>query len=106
MTVQGGIEASQNTVMQIVGNKDGDGERTKGPGNSIYTYNMVENGEPLAEINQGAASTFRSGMYNVTKLESDTILYRLGKVGGGNQIFVSEPRKINGIEVISSSPIK
>ncbi|MGM9544463.1 MAG: hypothetical protein ACI3T9_05715 [Romboutsia timonensis] len=150
----------------------------KGTGNSKYTYNMVENPGPLAEINQGAASTFRSGMYNVTKLESDTILYRSGKagggknalgqyftrepgtiiegridsavkaqwidpktgvltgsspletvyeikipkgttiyegpagnqggiyLGGGNQIFVSEPWKINGVEVISSSPIK
>jgi hypothetical protein len=139
---------------------------------------MVENPGPLAEINQGATSTFRSGMYNVTKLESDTILYRSGKagggkdalgqyftrepgtkiegrinsavkaqwidpktgvltgsspletvyeikipkgttiyegpagyqggiyLGGGNQIFVPEPWKINGVEVISSTPIK
>lgn len=139
---------------------------------------MVENPGPLAEINKGAASTFRSGMYNVTKLESDTILYRSGKagggknalgqyftrepgtniegridsavkaqwidpktgvltgsspletvygikipkgttiyegpagyqggiyLGGGNQIFVPEPWKINGVEVISSTPIK
>ena len=139
---------------------------------------MVESPGPLVEINIGAASTFRSGMYNVTKLESDTILYRSGKagggknahgqyftrepgtniegrinsvvkaqwidpktgvltgsspletvygikipkgtiiyegpagyqggiyLGGGNQIFVPEPWKINGVEVISSTPIK
>ena len=151
---------------------------TKATVNSKYTYNMVENPGPLAEINQGAASTYRSGMYNVTKLESDTILYRSGKagggknalgqyftrepgtniegridsavkaqwidpktgvltgsspletvygikipkgttiyegpagyqggiyLGGGNQIFVPEPWKINGVEVISSTPIK
>ena len=30
--------------------------------NSKYTYNMFENPGPLAEINQGAASTFRSGI--------------------------------------------
>ncbi|TDX89754.1 UNVERIFIED_CONTAM: hypothetical protein BJ099_13612 [Lysinibacillus xylanilyticus] len=63
---------------------------------------MVENLGPLAEINQGAASTFRSGMYNnVTKLESDTILYRSGKAGGGKnalgQYFTREPgTKIEG----------
>ena len=27
-------------------------------------------------------------------------------LGGGNQIFVPEPWKINGVEVISSTPIK
>ncbi|MFJ5562446.1 hypothetical protein [Lysinibacillus xylanilyticus] len=77
------------------------GDIPKGTVNSKYTYNMVENPGPLAEINQGAASTFRSGMYNVTKLESDTILYRSGKAGGGKnalgQYFTSEPgTKIEG----------
>jgi hypothetical protein len=65
----------------------------EGTVNTKYTYNMVENPGPLAEINQGAASTFRSGMYNVY-------------LGGGNQIFVPEPWKINGVERISSTPIK
>lgn len=60
-----------------------------------YTYNMIENPGPLAKMNEGAASTFRSGMYNVIELESDTILYRSGKAGGGKnalgQYFTREP---------------
>lgn len=48
-----------------------------------YVYNIVENSGPLAEVNSWAASTFRSGMYNVIKLEEDIILYRSGKAGGG-----------------------
>lgn len=56
---------------------------SKGKGNCKYTYNMIENPEPLAEINQDAASTFRSEMYNVIILDSDTILFRSGKAGGG-----------------------
>ncbi|MRX74444.1 hypothetical protein GJU40_20255 [Bacillus lacus] len=151
---------------------------TKGTGKGKYAYNMVENPGPLIDINPSAAGTFRSGMYNVIKLENDTVLYRSGKagggknalgqyftrepgtriegridsavkaqwidpntgvltgsspldtvyaikipkgtfiyegpagyqggiyLGGGNQIFVPEPWKIRGVEVISSSPIK
>ncbi|MNJ55084.1 hypothetical protein D3C77_505580 [compost metagenome] len=151
---------------------------SKGNGTSEYTYNMVENPGPLAELNTGAASTFRSGMYNIEILETDTIFYRSGKagggknalgqyftresttkiegridlavkeqwidpktgvltgtspldtvyeikipkgttiyegpagyqggiyLGGGNQIFISEPWKINGVEVISAAAIK
>ncbi|MGE7665150.1 ribonuclease YeeF family protein [Ureibacillus composti] len=150
----------------------------KGYDHSKHTYNMVENPGPLAKMNEGAASTFRSGKYNVIELDSDTILYRSGKAGGGknalgqyftrepgtlvegridsavkaqwidpktgvltgtspletvyeikipkgttiyegpaanqggiykgggNQIFVSEPWKIKGVEVLSSKPIK
>lgn len=70
----------------------------KGMVNSRYTYNMIENPGPLVDINPGAASTFRSGMYNVTKLEIDTILYRSGKAGGGKnalgQYFTREPGTI------------
>lgn len=60
-----------------------------------YAFNMVENPGPLLDVNPGAAATFRSGMYNVTKLKEDTILYRLGKAGGGRnafgQYFTREP---------------
>ncbi|WP_231559882.1 pre-toxin TG domain-containing protein [Geobacillus icigianus] len=66
-----------------------------------YAYNMVENPGPLAEVNPWAASTFRSGMYNVIKLEEDIILYRSGKAGGGKnalgQYFTRKPStKIEG----------
>ncbi|MBO8157910.1 MAG: hypothetical protein H0Z32_15915 [Bacillaceae bacterium] len=56
---------------------------------------MVENPGPLVGINPGSASTFRSGMYNTVRLESDVILYRAGKAGGGKnafgQYFTKEP---------------
>ncbi|MDQ0217381.1 transposase [Peribacillus cavernae] len=68
---------------------------SKSEGKTNYTYNMIENPGPLTEINPGAASTFRSGMYNVKILESETILYRSGKAGGGKnalgQYFTREP---------------
>ncbi|MBO0589139.1 hypothetical protein [Sporosarcina sp. E16_8] len=69
--------------------------------NSKYSHNMVEKPGPLLGLNPAAATTFRSGMYNVTKLESDTILYRSGKAGGGKnalgQYFTKEPgTKIGG----------
>ncbi|MGG0846120.1 pre-toxin TG domain-containing protein, partial [Peribacillus simplex] len=60
-----------------------------------YKYNMIENPGPLADINPGAASTFRSGKYNVEVLKQDLILYRAGKAGGGRnalgQYFTREP---------------
>ncbi|CAH0286713.1 hypothetical protein SRABI96_04136 [Peribacillus sp. Bi96] len=60
-----------------------------------YKYNMIENPGPLADINPGAASTFRSGKYNVEVLKQDLILYRTGKAGGGRnalgQYFTREP---------------
>ncbi|MGF7046926.1 hypothetical protein J2T13_001428 [Paenibacillus sp. DS2015] len=150
----------------------------EGTGDLKYTYNMVENPGPLAEINPGAGATFRSGMYNIEILQQDTILYRVGKAGGeknalgqyftwnpitriegridmaikpqwidpntgkltgsspldsvyaikipqgttiyegpaanqgsiytggGNQIFISEPWKIKGVQPISETPLK
>jgi hypothetical protein len=48
-----------------------------------YSYNMIENPGPLADLNPSAAATFAGGKYNVIKLETDIVLYRGGKSGGG-----------------------
>ena len=54
MTVREGIEAAQNTVMQIVGNKDGGGERIKGIANPLLpTEGKVGTFKELAK--QGTA---------------------------------------------------
>ncbi|MEH7225522.1 hypothetical protein V7112_17070 [Bacillus sp. JJ1566] len=47
-----------------------------------YTYNMIENPGPLAEIRGNPAANFFGGKYNTEILEADTILYRSGKRGG------------------------
>jgi len=54
----------------------------KGIGNVNYTYNMVENPGPLAEIPGTPAANFLAGKYNANILEEDKILYRSGEAGG------------------------
>jgi hypothetical protein len=70
-------------------------DKYNGTLNPKYSFNMIENPGPLFDINPGAITTFRSGMYNVIELDSDTILYRSGKAGGGKnalgQYFTREP---------------
>ncbi|PEZ08854.1 hypothetical protein CN326_04060 [Bacillus sp. AFS018417] len=47
-----------------------------------YSYNMIENPGPLAEMRGNPASNFLAGKYNVKTLDEDTTLYRSGKKGG------------------------
>lgn len=52
-----------------------------------YSFNMIENPGPLAKLDPNAAATFAGGKYNVIQLQSDLILYRGGKAGGGKNAF-------------------
>ena len=86
-----------------------------------YKYNMINNPGPLSNFRGNPASNFLGGRYNSKILEEDTILYPSGKSGGltipgkeqnalgqwftmggenCNQIFISEPWKIRGVEPI------
>lgn len=56
-------------------------------GAKTYTYNMIENPGPLVNIDPQAAGTFAGGKYNVIILENETILYRVGRAGGGRNAF-------------------
>ena len=47
-----------------------------------YTYNMVENPGPLAEMPNNPAANFAGGKYNSTVLDQDEVFFRSGKQGG------------------------
>ena len=91
-----------------------------------YKYNMINNPGPLSNFRGNPASNFLGGRYNSKILEEDTILYPSGKSGGltipgkeqnalgqwftmggenCNQIFISEPWKIRGVEPIKEIPL-
>lgn len=57
-----------------------------------YQYNMVENPGPLVDVDANAASTFRSGKYNVNVLEDNTVFYRAGDSKSPlGQYFTTKP---------------
>jgi len=57
-----------------------------------YTYNIVENLGPLAEIDGQPAKNFFGGKYNFEVLDDDRIYYRAGEKGSPlGQWFTSEP---------------
>ncbi|MGW6707308.1 DUF6531 domain-containing protein [Streptomyces sp. NPDC054956] len=58
-----------------------------------YTYNMVTNPGPLAQMRNNPAANFRSGQYNAYTLPEDTIFYRGGDSSGSHlgQWFTRNP---------------
>lgn len=56
-----------------------------------YTFNMVENPGPLADVSsleamrKSPAGNFAGGKYNAITLQEDKILYRAGEGGGGKK---------------------
>ena len=69
-------------------------ESVKGINEAKYTYNMIENPGPLADMDGNPAQNFYAGKYNATTLTEDTIFYRAGKEGEPlGQWFTSTPAK-------------
>jgi hypothetical protein len=60
----------------------GDKIGSEGTGEAKYTYNMIENPGPLAEMKENPAANFSSGKYNTRALTEEAIYYRSGKSGG------------------------
>ena len=60
MTVREGIEATQNTVMQIVGDKDGGGERNKDRENTKFRYknNPMDNPKVAKEVEENSDAVY------------------------------------------------
>ena len=59
-----------------------------------YTYNMIENPGPLANMDDNPAKNFYGGKYNATTLTQDTVFYRAGKEGVPyGQWFTTTPSK-------------
>jgi len=52
-----------------------------------YAYNSVENPGPLSLLKGTPASNFSSGKYNISGLDKPTVLYRVGRSGGGRNAF-------------------
>jgi RHS repeat-associated protein len=50
-------------------------------------FSMVDNPGPLASMRGNPAGNFLGGRYRAVKLESDLILYRGGKAGGGRNAY-------------------
>jgi hypothetical protein len=69
-----------------------------------YTYNMVDNPGPLADLPGNPAANFAGGRYNEIILYKDTTLYRGGKSGEPlGQWFIREPPKSVALDRIASA---
>lgn len=66
-----------------------------------YTYNMVENPGPLAELPGCPAANFAGGRYDEVILSEDTTLYRGGKAGTplGQWFTRDRPRSVAQIRI-------